>query len=133
MELFELKIFSDEGIFYSDKASSLMIKGIDGYLTVLKNHSPILTIIRIGDLLIMDSKNKRISCFSSGGILFISQESTYYITNSIYLSKEVTYLRAKSIKDRIEAELQETKNKRKAKILQKDLLSATKLLDKKRK
>lgn len=130
MEKFVLKIYSFHGDFFIGEVYSLTIKAVDGYMTVLKDHVPLISAVSIGELRFVDSTSKKHSCYSSGGILYVSQSITFFISNAIYYLKDINYARAQSIKQRIENELSETKNKQAAKKLQSDLINAGKLLGK---
>lgn len=81
MKKFNLRIFSQEGLFFKGNVDYLEIKGTEGYLTVLYDHIPLMTSIVYCNF-IYSIDNKKEVCYTTGGILFVKRDSTIFISDS---------------------------------------------------
>ena len=121
MKLFNLEIVGNNGIFYQGKVKILNIPGISGNLGILANHSPILTVVKIGYFSFIDKNNFHHKCFSSGGILFVKKNKNYFLGDNILYSKNLNQSRAEEIKENIIKRIKDESSKSVLKGLNRDL------------
>lgn len=73
--MFQLSVISLEKIEYRDKVSALICPGVEGELTILKNHIPLITPLKSGKISIKkDGKEDKIRILD--GILEVKKEET---------------------------------------------------------
>lgn len=86
--LIKLKIITPSGIFIDDKeVNSVGIQTVDGDMTILANHSPIVSTLKIGTVTIIDNGQK-IFVHVHRGIVKVSGERIKILTEKVYLVDE---------------------------------------------
>lgn len=74
MHSFKLKILTPHEKLFDGLAISVKVKTESGEITVLKNHTPLISILSIGGLKIVDDKNIEHSFMLQGGVLDIKSK-----------------------------------------------------------
>ena len=69
-----LSIYSLKQILFQDEAVSLNVKSVDGELTILPNHIPLITELVLGDLKIIDKNEKKHVIPINSGFLEVNPE-----------------------------------------------------------
>ena len=130
MNLFKLEIYYDDGVFLKSEIRLINLTTLDGEITILKNHSPLISILPISDLYYVDKNNKKVHLTTSGSILYVAKNTTYIIAESIYYKKNINKQIAEEIKQRLEKEIKQVKEEKLLVMLKKDLNRAVNMLKK---
>lgn len=69
-----LKIYSPEKVLFDDKIISVKFPGINGFFQVLKNHAPLISALREGNIEIQGEKKKSNIRISGGFIEVLNNE-----------------------------------------------------------
>jgi F-type H+-transporting ATPase subunit epsilon len=101
--MINFKIVKPEGVVYSDEQiEKVTIPTKDGYITVLPNHIPLITIIQTGELVIY-KKDHQIEIAVSGGVAEIRKDNTVHIlADSAERAEEIDLERAEEGRKRAE-------------------------------
>ncbi len=75
MKKIVFKIITPTGIIHDSNPISITIDTLDGQLTILPNHTPILVPIRAGEVVIRNNQNEEISLAVHDGFLEVLRES----------------------------------------------------------
>jgi len=77
MSTMMLEILSPDKTIYWGKAESVTVKAIDGELTVLPGHAPIVTVLGPGEIRMHKEEDQTCHHYKhAGGILDVSKEKT---------------------------------------------------------
>lgn len=68
----KISVYSLKEILFQDEANSLNLRSIDGELTILPNHIPLITELMACDIKIIDKNNKSIIIPISSGFLEVN-------------------------------------------------------------
>lgn len=68
----KVEIVSPEVLVLSAEARSVTVPGAEGYLTVLGDHAPVLTVLKPGYVTVVDTSGANSSFFVAGGFADIS-------------------------------------------------------------
>ncbi len=99
-----LKIINLDGIYLQKEVDSITIRTVNGELTILKNHIPLITICEISILKIkIDGVYYHYAL--AGGTLFVSETETKIITPAIESEDEIDFERANQAKERAQKRL----------------------------
>ena len=79
--LFNFELVTPEKILMSDSVSSVSVSGVEGYMTVLANHSPIATSLRPGYVDI-NTNGKTERFFLTGGFIQITSDEVVVLAES---------------------------------------------------
>lgn len=84
----KLKIITPETLFIDDKeVDQVYLQTTDGDMTVLKNHAPLVSTLKIGTVW-YSIGNEKTFVHVHRGIVKISQEQVKILTDSLYLIDE---------------------------------------------
>lgn len=75
MKSFHLEIVTPEGVAYDGEAVQLSVRAVDGSLSVLAGHIPMMTALKNGVCRVYKEENKPIEAECSGGMLSVTKES----------------------------------------------------------
>lgn len=101
MSKFKLQIVTPGGLFYDGSVEQLTLSSLDGQLTILGNHAPLVSPLAVCPVLIKtDSKVENFAL--AGGLLYVEKERVRIITDSIVHEKDIDV--KKTERDREEAE-----------------------------
>ena len=102
-EQFNLKIITPERIVLDTTAEQVAAKALDGELSILPGHEPLVTALDI-DVLRYYQNGEEHSAAIIGGVLEVGDKEVTVLSDSAELGIEVDEARAKQAKDRAEAE-----------------------------
>lgn len=105
-ETFRLKIISPNGIFFDEEIERIVIRGTEGELAILPDHTPLTTAISVGTFLIINGKDKK-SGTLLGGLATINPRETIVLTDAAEWPDEIDIERAKAAKKRALKHLQD--------------------------
>ena len=105
--MFKLKIMTPEGLYFDEEVSSLTLKLITGYVTILSKHHPMIGIVDYAPMHLVKN-NKTYYYALHGGVLNIKDEEVVILTNAIENAKDIDVSRALSAKKRAEQRLAST-------------------------
>lgn len=93
--ILKLKIITPNGIFFDDVIYSVTVKTTEGYVTILKNHVPLIANIVASSMFCTTITNTKRNMSIEGGLLITSLHEVRIITENIeYVSilkdKEIT-------------------------------------------
>lgn len=103
---FKLEIVTPDRVFFSDEVDMVILRGIDGYLAILKNRAPLITPLAIGKLKIKKDGKEQIASISEGYVS-VTKEKTTVITDSAEWPEEIDVKRAEEAKARAEKRLKQ--------------------------
>ena len=129
--MFKLKVYTNNGLFYDGEISSLTIKAIDGYVTILENHAPLTSVARISPFHFIDKNKKKSECFISRGVFYVSNNCTYIVADNVYFIKDVSRLLLEQIQKKIKIEIDKYNDKHYSAMLRSSLKDARNLIRKK--
>jgi F-type H+-transporting ATPase subunit epsilon len=67
MTAFHFELVSPEKLLFSGEVDSVVVPGVDGQFTVLKDHAPVMTVLKAGVVTIAESASKTEKLFVRGG------------------------------------------------------------------
>lgn len=100
---FKLNIITPERVVLETEAEKLTATAVDGELTILPNHEPLVTALGI-DILRYTNNGVEESAAVIGGILEVNNEEVHVLSNVAELGVEIDLARANDAKARAEAE-----------------------------
>lgn len=100
---FKLNIITPERVVLETEAEKLTATAVDGELTILPNHEPLVTALGI-DILRYTNNGVEESAAVIGGILEVGNEEVHVLSNVAELGVEIDQARANEAKARAEAE-----------------------------
>lgn len=106
MANFPLEIVTPDRMFFSGDVESVIVRGTDGDLAVLKNRAPLVTPITICKARIKVDGKERIATLCSGYIK-VGKEKTTIISNAAEWPDEIDVERAREAKKRAEKRLKD--------------------------
>lgn len=68
----KVEIVSPEALVLSAEARSVIVPGAEGYMTVLGDHAPVMTVLKPGFVTVTDNAGAVVSYFVAGGFADIS-------------------------------------------------------------
>ncbi len=101
MTQFPLEIITQEKTLLKEEVESLYVSTIDGDITVLARHTPYVSVLKPGEIIIKrNGKDEPFAC--TGGILEIPPEKTVILADSAIRSDEIDEAEALKAKERAE-------------------------------
>lgn len=113
-KLFKINVVTPDGLIYSHRTSIIDMHAIDGQLSIMYNHVPILTPLAISDVKVKRSRemNNVIDNLAvNGGYLEFSNNVATIIADSAERAKNIDVSRAQAAKERAEKRLREARKK----------------------
>lgn len=96
-----LDIVTPEKSFFNEDIDSVIVRGIDGDLAILKGRTPIVTPLRIGKVRIFQNGSERVAAVCSGYITAVNDTVTI-VTDAAEWPEEIDEKRAEDAKKRAE-------------------------------
>ena len=81
--MFQLSVISLEKIEYRDKVSSVTCPGMEGELTVLERHIPLVTALKSGNIIIKKGESEETKISISGGVLEVKKDETVLLISKV--------------------------------------------------
>ena len=85
--MFNLMILTAEEVYYKGEAAGVVAPGADGYLEILTNHASLITVLKEGDLIVINQDKKELSYKIMGGFLEVHQNQVTLLIDSIEVLK----------------------------------------------
>ena len=103
---FELTVMTPEREYYSGQAEALTITGLDGSLTVLAHHAPMISCLEIGMISIKEDGIWK-EAFNSEGFMEVQSNTVMVFVQSCEWPEEIDIRRAQEAKQRAEEKLRQ--------------------------
>lgn len=100
----KVKIITPNGIYKELETDILNVVSINGQLGILKNHMPLVTMLKISKMTTVEN-GQRNEYAINGGMLYVGKDVTSIITDAIEAKDEIDLKRAQAAKSRAEAYL----------------------------
>jgi len=94
--MFHLFVVTPEKVIFDGPVYSINAPGSVGYLEILTNHAPLITILKTGKFTITDESNKKTFFALSGGYLEVSNNQVTVLADAIELASEIDLKRAEA-------------------------------------
>ena len=75
MKTFPLEIVTPEGVAYKGDAVQLSVRAVNGSMSVLAGHIPLVTALKNGVCHVYKSENEMLEADCSGGMLSVTKEN----------------------------------------------------------
>lgn len=105
MAKLNLKIITPEQTLLEKEVDSVSSKTLDGYIGVLPNHIPLMTVLDIG-ITKYQTNSEEEYIATIGGVMQVSENNVTILTEAAELGEDIDIPRAKASKERAEARLQ---------------------------
>jgi len=106
----QFKIVTPEKIVYSDDIDKVTIPTKDGEITVLANHSPLISILKTGEMKIVKDDNIISLSVSTGFVEIRPNSEVYILADTAERAEDIDIERAKIAKERVEKMLKDKSN-----------------------
>lgn len=104
MTTFRLEIVTAERLSFADDVNVLVAPGIEGQLGILPHHTPLMTMLQPGELLIRKG-SEEIYWAITGGFLEVRPDKVVILADTCELAEEIDITRAEAAKRRAEERL----------------------------
>ncbi|WP_249029357.1 F0F1 ATP synthase subunit epsilon [Tannockella kyphosi] len=99
MKKFRLKIVTPKGIYRDEEVEMLNLRTTSGQIGILADHMPLAAGLAIGDMnYLIEGQKKHFAL--SGGFVYVNEECTTIIANTIESSEDIDLDRAQKAHDR---------------------------------
>ena len=103
---FDLSIMTPERQFFSGQVEALTITGIDGQMTVLAGHAPMVVSLAVGEISIKQDGVWR-EAVNSEGFMEVLQDSVVVFVQECELPEDIDMRRAEEAKHRAEERIRQ--------------------------
>jgi F-type H+-transporting ATPase subunit epsilon len=104
MPTIKLDVVSAEKTVYSDDVDIIIAPGIEGQLGILPNHTPLMTILEVGELLVRKGGEEFVMAIS-GGFIEVRPDRVIILADAAERAEEIDMARAEEAKRRAEEQL----------------------------
>ncbi len=109
MQNIHLKIATPERIIYENDIFQVSIPTMDGEITVLPNHVPLVSVLRAGEMRIVDKEGEQILAVSGGFLEVRGQNEIVILADNAERATEIDIDRAEQARLRAEEMMKQTK------------------------
>ena len=102
----KLDIVTAERVVYSDDVDIVVAPGVQGQLGILPHHTPLMTMIEPGELIVRKG-GEELSLAITGGFLEVRPDRVIVLADAAERAEEIDQARAEEAKRRAEARLRE--------------------------
>ncbi|MCH3965285.1 MAG: F0F1 ATP synthase subunit epsilon [Clostridium sp.] len=102
----KLTILTPERDFYSGEVVEVITDSVEGRISILADHIPLITTLRPADTEITQKDGKKLKAFTSTGILEVRDNELKILCDDCEWPEEVDIERARKAKERAEERLQ---------------------------
>lgn len=95
-----LEIVTVERLLYSDDVDMVVAPGGEGVLGILPNHTPLLTALSHGELIVRKQGEEELSFAISGGYMDVQPHKVTVLADAAERSDEISLERARVARDR---------------------------------
>jgi len=99
MATLRLDLVTAERMVYSDDVDMVIAWGLEGQLSILPHHAPLMTMLQPGELIIKKD-NKDTSMAVSGGFLEVRPDKVIVLADACERAEEIDIARAEEAKQR---------------------------------
>lgn len=104
MPTLKLEIVTAERQVYSDDVSAVIAQGVEGQMTILPKHAPLITMLASGELTIRKDGDELLMAIT-GGFLEVRPDKVIILADACERSDEIDLERAMAAKKRAEERL----------------------------
>lgn len=108
MAKFTLEIVTPDRKFFEDEVEMIVVRGREGDLGILANHTPLVTPLDVGRIRIKQNGKFKDAAIA-GGYIEVGENKTTIISDSAEWPDEINVERAKEAKKRAEEKLNQNK------------------------
>lgn len=101
---FLLEIVTPHRKFYEKSVDRIVVRGMEGEMAILKDHTPLVTPLAIGKIIIINDEKEEEATLA-GGFIQITGEKVVIVTESAEWPQEIDLERAKAARQRAEERL----------------------------
>lgn len=101
-----LKVVTPDKLFFEGKIDMLVARTIEGDVGILLNHSPLVTILDIGRLVIKDGDERKIAA-CAGGYIDVRNNNITVVSDACEWEEEIDINRAERAKERASKRLED--------------------------
>lgn len=107
MSVFHLRIVTADGEFFNGEAQRVLVRTIDGDVSILANHIPYLTALGMGECRVTgaDGETRRAACI--GGMLSVRDNQVNLAATTFEWAEDIDVDRAERARQRAEQLLQQ--------------------------
>ncbi|MFH1766854.1 MAG: ATP synthase F1 subunit epsilon [Patescibacteria group bacterium] len=105
-----LKIVTPERIVFEDEVDSISVMTETGEITVLPNHVPLVSLLRAGEMRLMDNKNQTLLAVSTGLIEVRPGNTVIVLADTAERSEELELEEIEKARAQAEKNLSEARN-----------------------
>ncbi len=106
MKTFNLKIVTPRGVYKDIDIQMLNLRTNAGQIGILANHLPLASGVEISEMNYIDANGNRCIFAVSGGFVYVNEDSTSLIVNTIESPEEIDINRAEKAKARAQRRLE---------------------------
>ena len=101
-----LKVVTPDKLFFEGEIDMLVARTIEGDVGILLNHSPLVTILDIGRLVIKDGDERKIAA-CAGGYINVRNNNITVVSDACEWEEEIDINRAQRAKERASKRLED--------------------------
>ncbi|OGK12511.1 MAG: ATP synthase F1 subunit epsilon [Candidatus Riflebacteria bacterium RBG_13_59_9] len=102
---FPVVVISPDGELFREEAVSIVVPAIDGYLGVMKNHMPMITVLDFGELLIRTLDERILAIAVAGGFMEVRRGETIILCDYAEFREDIDIVRATQAEERAREKL----------------------------
>lgn len=106
-----VQVVTPDKVIYEGPAYKVIANGMDGIFTVMKNHSPMLTSLGIGEIRIERSGGNPLYIAADTGILEVASGTVRILSDDAVLGSEINQAQIKLELERVERQKQKAKTR----------------------
>ncbi len=106
MATFRLEVVSAERLVFADDVNAVIAWGVQGQMSILPHHAPLMTMLQSGDLLIRKDNEEQYLAIT-GGFLEVRPDKVIILADACERAEEIDVARAEAAKSRAEQSLRE--------------------------
>lgn len=99
-DAFNVRIVTPERTVYSERVTSIVVPGVDGYFGILAHHAPLLAELGIGCFKAVREDGKEDELAVAGGFLQVQDDVTTVLADSAERADEIDLRRAEEAAER---------------------------------
>ncbi len=106
MSTIKLDVVTPEESVFSDEVDMLVAPGLEGQLGILPHHTPLMTILGIGELIIRKGKDEQFLAIG-GGFLEVLPDRVIVLADAAERAEDIDVSRAEAAKERAQKSMAE--------------------------
>ena len=110
MNTLSLKIATPEKVIYQNQVFQVSIPTMDGEITVLPNHVPLVSVLKAGEMRIVDKDGEQVLAVSGGFLEVRGQNEIVILADNAERATEIDIDRAEQARVRAEELMKQTKS-----------------------